>query len=327
MALLVTPTAAPIAASAATHHPQTLAELMALPPASLEQCDIARMNLLCAEGLGPASSLDEALQRLDLMAGRVKQETERNHHRFKEEPDFFDRSEAVYRMMMLAVVLKEDCGIRYNPARITEVGDFEPNATFFADARDVFLGGLLDDRRMGTCSSLPVFQVAVGRRLGYPLRLVATKNHLFVRWDAPDERFNVDATGDGFHKYDDAHYRQWPFPVTPQEEQDYGYLRSMTPAEELSVFLGLRGHCLMTQGKPAEALASHEAAAKVVPESKTAQRMLEMARQDAAAHTQLPMFRSTDPAIQAQLMLGTDPQSLEGEMAAERAIQSSRQRR
>ena len=29
----------------------------------------------------------------------------------------------------------------------------------------------------GTCSSLPVLQVAVGRRLGYPLKLVTTKGH------------------------------------------------------------------------------------------------------------------------------------------------------
>ena len=33
--------------------------------------------------------------------------------------------------------------------------------------------------------------MAVGRRLGYPLKLVTTKGHLFVRWEGAGERFNI----------------------------------------------------------------------------------------------------------------------------------------
>jgi hypothetical protein len=81
-----------------------------------------------------------------------------------------------------------------------------------------------------------VFYVAVGRRLGYPLFLVTTRNHLFVRWEEGETKLNVEATARGFVTYDDAHYRQWPFPVTEAEIQANRYLKSLTPPEELACF-------------------------------------------------------------------------------------------
>lgn len=59
--------------------PRTLDHLLALSPGDLARCDIALRNLLCAEGLTDTNTLglDEALHRLDLMAGRVRMETDR----------------------------------------------------------------------------------------------------------------------------------------------------------------------------------------------------------------------------------------------------------
>ena len=308
--------------------PRTLDQLLALSPGDLARCDIALLNLLCAEGLGPSNSLytDEALRRLDLMAGRVRMETDRHLYRFKDRPEEFNRSEGQFRMTMLATVLQQDFKVRYNPARITEVGDFEPNERFFADARDGFIHGLLDDRRMGTCASLPVLHVALGRRLGYPLKLVATMNHLFVRWEGEKDRFNMDATGEGFHAYDDQHYREWPFPIMPQEEREFGYLQSMAPAQELSVFLGLRGHSLMVAGKPAEAIASHTAALRYAPESKTARLTLRTAQREAATRRQ-PVFLPRDPVSQIRILAETDPVMVQAELAEQRAIERSRANR
>lgn len=308
--------------------PRTLDQLLALPPSDLARCDIALLNLLCAEDLGPTNSLDtdEALGRLDLMAGRIRMETERHLYRFKEHPEEFNRSEGQFRMTMLATVLQQDFKVRYNPARITEVGDFEPNDRFFADARDVFIHGLLDDRRMGTCASLPVLHLALGRRLGYPLKLVATINHLFVRWEDAKDRFNLDATGEGFHAYDDQHYREWPFPIMPKEEREFGHLQSMTPAQEFSVFLGLRGHSLMVAGKPAEAIASHTAALRYAPESKTARLTLQTAQREAPTRRQ-PVFLPSDPVLQSQILTDPDPVSAQAELAAQRAIERSRANR
>ncbi len=155
-------------------------------------------------------------------------------------------------MLVLVTVLHEDFGLKYNPARISQAGVFEANETFFADSGDVFIHGLLSDKRMGTCSSMPVLYIAVGRKLGYPLRLVTAKNHLFVRWESSTERKNFETTGEGLNSFEDDYYRQWPLPMTPQEEQQYRYLKSLTPTEELGVLLSIRASCLLATGRVKE---------------------------------------------------------------------------
>jgi hypothetical protein len=128
------------------------------------------MNLLCAQDLPGAgeANVPGFLAILDQWAGHVKFETERNLHRFRANPAEFDSSEGYFRMLMMAVVMYEDYGIRYNPERIGLPANMEANDRFFADSRDIFLHGLVGDRRLGTCSSMPVLYVAMGRRLGYP---------------------------------------------------------------------------------------------------------------------------------------------------------------
>ena len=176
-----------------------LPDLLALSVGALDQVDIARMNLLCAQGLPGAGDLDVdgCLKVLEEMAARVRTETERYHNRFERNPTEFENSEGFYKMVILAVVLAEDFQVKYATNKMVTVAGARPDDGFFADAHDVFLHGLLGTRRQGTCSSLPVLQVAVGRRLGYPLKLVTTKGHLFVRWEDATEQFNVEAAGNG----------------------------------------------------------------------------------------------------------------------------------
>ena len=149
---------------------------------------------------------------------------------------------------------------------------------FFANAADVFLPGLLGPKRQGTCSSLPVLHVAVGRRIGYPLKLVTTKGHLFVRWENEHERFNVEATGHGLNRFDDDYYRHWPFSITEEEVQAEGHLKSLTAAGELAVFLSIRGMCLREAGRRIEAVESFAAASRLAPGCRGYRLMLESLR-------------------------------------------------
>ena len=225
---------------ASSRQPSSFRELLALTPQQLAQCDIALMNLLCAEGLPGAESLsvEQHLKLLDAWAARVGAETQRNLHRFRENPAEGDNSEAKWRMLMLITVLQQDLQVRYNPGRIEPLDKPSPPDVFFADSRDGLLHGLLGPRRMGTCASMPVLYVAVGRRLGYPLKLVASKGHLFLRWEDSSERFNFEGTNDhGGSFFSDSHYQQWPFPISDQEVQVGYYLRSMNPQDELAAFL------------------------------------------------------------------------------------------
>lgn len=247
--------------------PRTFAELLALKPDELEGTDIALMNLLCAEGLPGAEKLNvnECLAALDKWAQHAKREIDRNYHHFREDPAHYYHSEAFYRMLMLAVVVYEDFGIRYNPKWIAPPSEVRSDDHFFADSRDILIHGMVGPQRMGTCSSMPVFYIALGRRLGYPLKLVTTKQHLFMRWDSPSERFNMDATGKGLDKYDDEYYKRWPFPITDQEIKEQDHLKSLSSREELSVFLAIRGACLTEAGRLSEATAVFDAAYRHAP--------------------------------------------------------------
>jgi hypothetical protein len=275
---------------------ESLGALLSLPSSALQRVDIGKVNLLCAQGLPGADGFDVngCLAKLDEVAARVRSETARHLYRFQAKPDEFENSEGFFRMVMLAVVLYEDFSVRYNPDRISTPGTLDPNDHFFADSRDLFIHGLLGERSSspspspalnplprhsqaaagqlstfnyphGTCSSLPVLQVAVGRRMGYPLKLVTTKGHLFVRWEGAQERFNIEAAGNGVNRFADDYYRHWPLEVAPAEEAAEGYLKSLTPPEELAVFLSIRGMCLREAGRLPEAAEAFAAAARLAP--------------------------------------------------------------
>jgi hypothetical protein len=88
--------------------------------------------------------------------------------------------------------------------------------------------------------------VAIGRPLGYPLKLVSTKGHLFARWDDSSAAyFNIECTCEGLYCHTDEHYLHWPFETTTEEARRCGYLVSKTPKQEVATFLEARGHCLL----------------------------------------------------------------------------------
>jgi len=234
---------------------------MAWPTDRLGELDIALVNLLCAEGL-PSSEdrdIEQTLQTLDLWAAAVKYETERHLYRVTDPryADHYRHSEPYLRAEFLLQVLQEDLGVRYNPESI-----FNPD---LSDSRDSFIHGIMDPERGGTCASMPVLYAAVGRRLGYPIKLVMTRGHLFCRWDdGRGERFNIEGTN-GFSSYPDEFYREWPYGVTEEELASREYLVSLTPAEELAPFMAARGHCYMDTHRFGEALEVYEVMVRLAP--------------------------------------------------------------
>ena len=254
--------------SASPNSAATFEALISTPPGRIGGQDIALVNLLCADCLPGAEGLNpqECLGTLHDWAEHVRSETERHLYRYRVNPAEFESSEGYFRMLMMAVVMYEDCGIRYNPDRISEPSGARADDAFFADSRDIFLHGLCGPRRLGTCSSMPVLYAAIGRRLGYPLKLATTKSHVFLRWESATERFNLEATGKGMSRYDDEHFKRWPFPVTEDEIRADGYLKSLAPAEEMALFLSLRGHCLRAAGRMQEAASVYAQAVRYAPE-------------------------------------------------------------
>ena len=167
-------------------------------------------------------------------------------------------------MLVLTNTLQRTFGVAYNPNQITPVGE---SAGFdFTRSQDLFIHGIVQGTG-GTCVSMPVLYVAVGRRLGYPLKLVTTAEHSFLRWEDNEtgERFNIEGTSRGYGRETDDHYRTWPRPWSSAERERGNYLESLTPREELSVFLTTRADCLFFLRRFPEAHQMYKKAVELSP--------------------------------------------------------------
>lgn len=222
--------------------------------ASEKDYDIAEINLLATKGLPGAENLDveKTLKKLDLWAAWVKHETDRHFYKFKKAPGEYNNSEGYFRILMMVCTLQEDFKICYNKDPKMRAGPVEivPNDfTFFGNSQDLFIHGLTENQYQGTCASLPVLYVAVGRRLGYPLKLVECKGHLFLRWEDEKERFNIEGTSRGLNCFPDQEYMEWPWPISKEELATGMYMKSLSPKREVAAFLELRSLCLKENKK------------------------------------------------------------------------------
>lgn len=251
--------------------PTTLAELLALPKQDLDRVGIVRMNLLCAEGLPGAEDLDidDVQQRVNEAARAAVVQTGRHLYRVTD-PRYqvhYRHSETYFRCEMLCQSLTEQSGLKYNMEQF-----YNPD---FRDSRAQFIHGLLRDNSPGgTCVSIPVLVAAVGRQLGYPIKLVLAREHVFARWDGPGDsgepmRLNIETSGLGLDSYIDERYRAGKTgPISDEEIERREFLVSLTPNEELAVFLAARGHCLFDNGRLDEALDAYRLATERVPQAR-----------------------------------------------------------
>ncbi len=245
-----------------------LAHLAGLSETELARFDIAYLNLICAQGLNGAEALDmpACLRTLDEMSAFVKANTEANLHLYTRSPAEHANSAGQFRALCLVTFAVQKYGIRYNPDRIETPDNLSSDDVFFRDARDIFIHGLLrQEPRMGTCSSLPVFWTALGRRLGYPLFLSNTLLHFFVRWEEGAGRFNFEGSQNGCAIYDDSHYTEFPVKVDEAKRAYFGLLETFSRKRELMHFLLARAACLTANDRHSEANRAYELAVLCYP--------------------------------------------------------------
>lgn len=219
-------------------------QLTNLTDDELATYDIAEVNLACTANLpdapGPLTVM-ECLHKIDEWAKFVRHYTDRAYEQFFcTNPAKYNHSKALFRSISMVTALQRHCGLRYNPAKIPVDVPF--------DTADSFIHGAILGAG-GTCATIPVILAAVGRRLGYPIKIVDTKGgqyaHLFARWDDPNgERMNLEATNQGLSTPDDDYYRTGMYEIDPEIERKGQFLKSMTPRQELASFLVERAcHC------------------------------------------------------------------------------------
>jgi hypothetical protein len=223
---------------------------------------IEAVNLAAAVGLSGSEKIDHqgCINRIEDAARKTKLYTLGRLQEFRKAPEVYHHSEAKFRIICMIRFLQQVHKVLYNEAKIPA------DVPFFTE--DCFIhGALMGDG--GTCASLPVVYVAVGRRLGYPLKLVSCLRHQFCRWDEPKEKFNIEVNNHSIDTPDDNHFRQGLFHCNPEMERECCYLLSETPKMELAGFLTERAYLLLEREKRyKEAAEGFMWAASLVPQNK-----------------------------------------------------------
>jgi hypothetical protein len=247
----------------------TWLELARLSDDELAARDIAETNLACAAGLPGAEGVDPAfcLDKLDRWAKHIRQFTADNWPVFHRQPSKSQDSKARFRVLCLVTAVQRHLGVLAQ-GKLGTPSKHNPNRPDFSDSRDSFIHGPLYGWG-GTCSSLPTLYAALGRRLGYPIRLARTTRHQFARWEEPGgERFNIECTVLGLDTPPDEYYLHWPRPADPEDVRLGQFLKTLTPREELAGDLIQRAYCLLHNGRHEAAVTACLWACAVAPAMK-----------------------------------------------------------
>jgi len=220
----------------------SVGELLAMTDDQLPHIDPLVLNFAVARqipGLDKldvakyATQVDELAHRIDV-ANRVAEPQARDDPLYKLDRDLW------WAGGMCVALAGPSFGITYTESRL------DP-----AHPEQAFLYGLLDSK-VGTCASMPVLYIAIGHRLGWPIKGVVSKDHMWARWDdgKPKElggkRFNLEATSstsDGvmgsFLSTPDEEYAK-ELGTSPLAISSGSDFTSLTPRQLLGVFLQSR---------------------------------------------------------------------------------------
>jgi len=211
--------------------------------------DLVEVDAACSAGLPGIPWLDTVSdkRRVDEMASSCARFIERVMPQFRGKDCDYPASESQFRIQAMITHLQRDLGVRHNPHCRADNVVLQP--------ADSFLHGILHGKG-GTCGSLPILYAAVGRRLRYPITLVTARSHLFCRWRSETEQFNIEASGDGVSFFPDEHYRSERFAVPLLTVLTCGYLKDLSPTEEVAELLAQRGECWMKEREFKEATTS-----------------------------------------------------------------------
>lgn len=138
------------------------------------QIDPAELNLRVAHSLDPSVDVHKTMMQLAFMASTVRQRFGRN--------------------------CDDQCKIAHlNQYLFVEEGfaaEFDPSGLYNRLERDMIHSVLAT--RMGYCEGLTYLYIALGQRLGLRLNAVAARQHMYVRYTAPDGRTrDIDTTMGG----------------------------------------------------------------------------------------------------------------------------------
>jgi tetratricopeptide (TPR) repeat protein len=242
--------------------------LIAKSPEEISQIDLTTLSLSCLGGLPDTDGidLDQARSRIDKLAALVKDKTAAAEKiMLSENPKFKDSPE--YRALMLVGTLQDDFNYAHETFQTSAIprppvddqGKNRPEDMFFHGGANQVEGPEIDN---------PILFVAVGQKLGYPVKLVAAPGHLFARWETPDGKtlFDIEETPDTMRPRYNDYYRKRKIPNSDKVVKEGHFFQSLTPLQAFAVMLQARGNCLQNLGRTAEADEAYAAAHRFAPD-------------------------------------------------------------
>jgi hypothetical protein len=216
-------------------------ELLALPDKELDKIDVLEMSIAVAREVKGFEHLDynyynqlidSWTQQFLMWLPTVEQEYYQDPPRWKNDINFA-------RLGALAQWLDQAAGMHYIPEHITR--QKEGLGVEYKDLRQMLVFGLIDTKE-GTCATMPVLQIIMGRKCGWPVSLICVKHHYMLRYDDGKNRYNLEATDTGrggFAIATDAEVME-EMKLSPQAVACGSDLRSLTNREIMAVFIAAR---------------------------------------------------------------------------------------
>lgn len=128
---------------------------------------------------------------------------------------------------------------------------------------DLQLPNKVLENKKGHCGGLCLIYLAISERLELPIFPMIVRDHIFLQYDDTINTFNIETTTKG-KSFPDDYYRR--FLILPQEKPARAYLRKITKAEFLGIFLANLGTCLKRSGRTADAIDAEKRALRLFPE-------------------------------------------------------------
>jgi len=226
---------------------RTVAQLIALRDEELERTDIVEMNIAVAREIPGLEKLDYGRYRgiVDGWTDRFRFWLMTVEPAFHKTPARWKNDLAFFRMGMLAQFLDEQIGVAYvKEHKASLMRDRKAGRKpqiLYTNPGHLLLHGLLDTRQ-GTCASLPTLQVAIGRRMGWPVALACVGSHYVCRYDDGKKVHNIETTDTGrggFAETTDKEYIAEK--QTSRRAVACGSdLRKLSAREMLGVFVAMR---------------------------------------------------------------------------------------
>ena len=169
--------------------------------------DIGTASLLVSEGIDPNVNVQDYLDRIDRLSGAIDQHTQ-------------DRTDAAHIIEVINSHVYGDNQVQY-----------QIDKHFI---NDVF------DHGQGNCMALVCLYLAIGQRLGLPLRAVSVAGHVFVRYQDSQVTLNIETTAQGQIR-DDIFYKKMIAQSPESSLSKVKQLRVLTTRQLLCKLLLARG--------------------------------------------------------------------------------------